>query len=213
MTAPSPTLYSNTTLGTSTVRVKDAWSACDADGLTSYKLQRQVSGGTWTTVTLSTALSTSINQSLTKGKTYRYRVRATDKTGLVSTYSYGPNFQAIVSDNTSSLISYSGTWLTGSTSSYYGGTVRYSTSPGASATYTINATGAAWIAYKSATRGSAQVWVDGVLKTTINLNSSTTTAKAQVYAINWGANGAHTVKIVVVSGRVDIDAFVRLVRV
>lgn len=213
MTAPAPTLYSNTTLGSTTVRVKDAWSACDADGLTSYKLQRQVSGGTWTTVTLSTALSTSINQSLTKGKTYRYRVRATDKTGQVSTYSYGPSFQAIVSDQTSSLISYTGTWLPGSTSTYFGGTVKYSTTPGASATYTINASGAAWIAYKSSTRGSAQVFVDGVLKATINLNSSTTTPKAQVYAINWGANGPHTVKVVVVSGRVDIDAFVRLVRV
>ena len=213
MTAPSPTLYANTTVTSTTVRVKDAWSACDADGLTSYKLQRQVSGGTWSTVSLSTALTTSINQSLTKGKTYRYRVRATDKSGLVSSYSYGPSFQAIVSDQTSSLISYTGAWSTGTSSSYFGGTSKYSTSPGASATYTINASGAAWIAYKSSTRGTAQVFVDGVLKATINLNTSTATARAQVYAVNWGANGLHTVKVVVVSGRVDIDAFVRLVRV
>jgi hypothetical protein len=195
------------------VRVKSAWSACDADGLTSYKLQRQVNGGSWTTVSLSTALTTSINQSLTKGTTYRYKVFATDKTGQVSSYAWGPAFQAIVSDETSTLISYAGTWASGALSGAYGGSVRYTSTAGRSATYTINGSGAAWIAYKSSTRGSAQVWVDGVLRGTINLNSSTTTARAQVYAINWGANGAHTLKVVVVSGRVDIDAFVRLLRV
>jgi hypothetical protein len=213
LTAPAPTLYGNTTVTSTTVRVKERWSACDADGLTSYRLQRQVNGGSWSTVSLSTALTTSINQSLTKGKTYRYRVRATDRSGLVSTYSYGPTFKPIVSDQTSSLISYTGTWSTATSSSYFGGSARYSTSPGASATYRITASGAAWIAYKSSTRGTAQVFVDGVLKATITLKASTTTARAQVYAINWGANGTHTVKVVVVSGRVDIDAFVRLVRV
>lgn len=213
VTAPIPSLYGNTTLSTTTVRVKNAWSACDADGLRSYKLQRQVGGGTWTTVSLSSPTTTAINQSLTRSATYRYRVLATDKTGLASSYAYGPSFQAIVSDNTSSLITYSGTWRTGTSSSYFGGHVRYATTAGASATYTINASGAAWIAYKGSTRGSAQVFVDGVLKGTINLHTTTATAKAQVYAFSWVANGPHTIKVVVVSGRVDIDAFVRLVRV
>lgn len=213
MTAPAFSLYGNTTLGTTTVRVKNAWSACDADGLTRYTLQRQLSGGTWTTVSLSTALTTTINQSLTKSKTYRYRVRATDKTGLVAAYAYGPSFQARVSDQTSSLVTYTGSWTTGSWTSYFGGSVKYSSSAGASATYSFTSSSVAWIGVKGPTRGSAQVWVDGVLKATINMNSSTTTARAQLYATNWATVGAHTLKIVVVSGRVDIDAFVRFDRV
>jgi hypothetical protein len=213
MTAPAFSLYGNTTLGTTTVRVKNAWSGCDADGLQSYVLQRQVSGGSWSTVTLATVLSTTINQSLTKSLTYRYRVRATDKTGLVAAYAYGPSFQARVSDQTSALVTYTGSWATGSWSSYFGGSVRYSSSAGASATYSFTSSSVAWIAVKGPTRGSAQVYVDGVLKATINLNATSTTARAQVYATNWATVGPHTLRIVVVSGRVDIDAFVRFDRV
>ena len=217
MTAPVPALYANTTLGTTTVRVRNAWSACDADGITSYKLQRQVNGGAWSTVTLGSASSTSINQSLTKGSTYRYRVRATDGTALTAGYVYGPSFQAIVSDNTSSLISYVGSWSIASPSSCFGGTVRFATAAGASSTYTFNAAGAAWVAYKGPTRGSAQVFVDGVLTATVSLYAASTSAKPVVFAVNWSTNGPHTIKVVVVGTaghpRVDIDAFYRLVRV
>jgi hypothetical protein len=214
MTAPVNSLYANTTLGTSTVRVKTAWSACDADGLKSYTLQRQVNGGSWTTVTLATATSTSINQSLTKGTTYRFRVRATDNLSTVATYVYGPSFKPVVSDNSSSLIAYTGSWPTGTYASYFGGTDRYSTSTGAYATYTFTGKSVAWIAYKSTSRGSAQVYVDGVLQATVSLYSTTSTAKAQVYAFNWAVSGTHTLRVVVVGTaghpRVDVDAFVRL---
>jgi hypothetical protein len=214
MAAPSSTLYSNTTLGTTTVRVKTAWSACDADGIKSYRLQRQVNGGTWTTVTLGTTTSTSILQSLTKSSTYRFRVQATDKTSLVTSYVYGPSFKPIVSDNTSTLITYTGTWGTGTYSSYYGGHDRYASAAGASATYSFTGSSVAWVAYKSTIRGSAKVYVDGVLKATVSLYSTTSTARAQVYAFNWATSGAHTLRIVVVGTaghpRVDVDAFVRL---
>lgn len=214
MVAPTPSLYGNTTLGTTTVRVKNAWSACDADGISSNQLQRQVNGGSWSTQTLGSATSTSINQSLTKSATYRFRVRATDKTGLVASYAYGRNFQARVSDQTSSLLSYTGSWSTGSWSSYFGGSSRYTTSAGASATYTFTGASVAWVAVKGPTRGSAQVYVDGVLRATISLYASTTTAKAQVYAFNWSTSGPHTLRIVnlATSGhpRIDVDAIVRI---
>jgi hypothetical protein len=214
VTIPKETLYANTTLGTSTVRVKTAWSACDADGVKSYVLQRQVNGGSWTTISLSSATATSINLSLTKSSTYRFRVHATDGINTTSSYVYGAPFKPIVSDNSSSLITYTGAWPTGTFSSYYGGTDRYSTSTGASATYSFTGSSVAWIAYKSTSRGSARVYVDGVLKATVSLYSTTSTAKAQVYAFNWAKSGAHTIKIVVVGTaghpRVDIDAFVRL---
>jgi hypothetical protein len=217
ITAPSPSLYGNTTLGSTTVRVKESWTGCDADGLTRFTLQRQVNGGSWYTVTLATALSTSINQSLTKSATYRYRLTATDKTGLTTTYGYGPKFQAIVSDQTSTSITYTGAWSTGYSSSYWGGSTRYSTAAGASTTYKFTGSAAAWVAYKGPTRGSAQVWVDGVLRATVNLYATTSTARAQVFAVTWSTNGTHTIRIVNLGtaghSRVDIDACVRLVRV
>ena len=61
------------------------------------------------------------------------------------------------------------------------------------------------------------MFVDGVLKATVNLSATTSTARAQVYVFNWATSGSHTIKVVVVGTaghpRVDIDAFVRLVRI
>jgi hypothetical protein len=217
MTAPSETLYGNTTLSTSTVRVKTSWSACDADGIKSYRLQRQVNGGAWKTVSLSTAATTSINQSLTKGTTYRFRVYATDKTGVSAGYSYGPGISPRVNDDSSSVIKYSGSWPSGGNSAYYGRHVRYATTAGASASFTFTASNVAWIAYKGTGRGSAEVYVDGVLRATVNLSATTSTPRAQVYVFNWATSGSHTIKVVALGTaghpRVDIDAFVRLVRV
>lgn len=215
MTAPASTLYGNTILGRSTVRVKTAYSACDADGIKSYTLQRQVNGGSWTTVSLATATTTPVYQSLKKGTTYRFRIRATDKLSSVATYVYGPGFKPIVSDNSSTLIKYAGSWPTGSFSSYFGRKDRYSTATGASATYSFTGTSAAWVAYKGSGRGAASVYVDGVFKATIDLHSTTSVARAQVYAFNWATSGPHTIKVVVVGtaghSRIDVDAFVRLV--
>jgi hypothetical protein len=213
MTAPVETLYPGTTIGTSTVRVATTWSACDADGIKYYVLQRQANGGPWTTVTLPTATTRAISQSVTMGASYRYRVRATDGTGTLAGYVYGPTFKPIVTDSTSASIVWAGTWSTSTSSVYYGGSSRYASTAGRSATFSFTGSSVAWIAYKSTSRGSAQVWIDGVLKATVSLYSTTTTAKAQVYAFNWATSGAHTIRIVVVGTaghpRVDIDAFVR----
>jgi hypothetical protein len=213
-TAPVATLYGNTTLGSTTVRVKIAWSACDADGISKYQLQRQVNGGSWTNVTLASATSTSIGQSLTKSATYRFRVHATDKTGALGSYVYGPTFTPVVSNDSSSQITYTGTWSTSTSSSYYGGSDRYTSTVGRAATYSFTGTSVAWVAYKSTSRGSAQIYIDGVLKATVSLYSTTTMARAQVYAFNWATSGAHTIRVVVLGTaghpRVDVDAFVRL---
>ncbi|HUG31045.1 MAG TPA: hypothetical protein VMQ65_11095 [Candidatus Limnocylindria bacterium] len=214
VTSPASTLYMNTTLGTSTVRVKTSWSGCDPDGVTLYKLQRQVNGGPWTKVSLRSATSLSINQSLTRGSSYRFRVRATDGLGVTSAYAYSPKFTPRASDNTSGLIAYAGSWSTGTPSSCYGGTVRYAKAAGASATYTFTGKSVAWIAYKGPNRGSARVYVDGVLKATVSLHATTKKARPQVFAFNWSTSGAHTIRVVVVGTaghpRVDVDAFVRL---
>jgi hypothetical protein len=191
--------------------VKTAWTGCDPDGVTSYLLQRQVAGGAWYTVTTGSPTSTSLNQSLTFSSLYRYRVRASDGLGATSAFAYGSSFVPRIHDNTSSLITYTGAWTTSSPyTPYWGGTVRYASTAGASATFSFTGSSVSWIAYKSSTRGSAQVYVDNVLKATVNLNATTATAKFEAYAFSWATSGAHSLKVVVVSGRVDIDAFVRL---
>jgi lysozyme len=212
VTAPVSRLYAVTTH----TRVKTSWSAADPSGIASYKLQRQVDAGTWTTVTLDAATDTVLREALKSGSTVRYRVRATDGNGNTSSYVYGPTFLPRRVQQTSTAVSWGGTWKNASDPSYSGGSVRYSTSAGAWASYTFTGSAVAWVAERGPTRGSARVYVDGVYKKTVDLYYPTYQSKRIVYAINWSANGTHTIRIVVegTAGhpRVDVDAFVRLVR-
>jgi hypothetical protein len=69
----------------------------------------------------------------------------------------------------------------------------------------------ALIATRTATSGSAQVWVDGVLATSINLHSSSTSYRQLVFSRHFTSVGPHTVEIRPMGGgRVDVDAFMVL---
>ncbi|MFN8631413.1 MAG: hypothetical protein U0838_14180 [Chloroflexota bacterium] len=67
-----------------------------------------------------------------------------------------------------------------------------------------------FVTTKGSAYGKAKVYVDGKLKTTLNLKSSVTKYRNLAYVISFATSGSHTIKIVVASGRVDVDAFVVL---
>ncbi len=86
--------------------------------------------------------------------------------------------------------------------------------PGAKAKLSFTGRNVAWGAPKSAVRGQAEVWVDGVKETTVDLYSSTTLARRVVFSKSWAFSGSHTVEVRVLGTagrpRVDVDAFVVL---
>src|SRR5207244_9462936 len=82
-------LYYRVALGSTTAPVHTSWLASDSSGIGSYRIQRQVNGGTWRAVTLPSAASTSVNLQHTFGATYRYRMASTDRAGNASTWLYG----------------------------------------------------------------------------------------------------------------------------
>jgi hypothetical protein len=129
---------------------------------------------------------------------------------------YGSTFQPLVSDQSSTSVTYSGSWNTSSSTYYYGGTIRYATAASASTSYTFTGYSIGWVAYRGPTRGSATVYVDGVLKATVSLYSSTYASKPVAYTFSWSTNGVHTIQVVddgtVGHSRIDVDAFVRLLR-
>jgi hypothetical protein len=212
--APKPKLFYPTALGSTTVPVRISWSATDSSGVTSYQLQRQVDGGSWSTVSLASATTKSIDQSLTLGSQYRYRVMATDGNGNAGSWVYGRTFKPIIAQETSGAVTYTGTWTSASTTTASGGTLKFATTAGASATYSFTGSSVLWVARYGPTRGSANVYVDGVFKATVSLYSATFAQTRIVYAFNWGSNGSHTLKVEVVGTpdhpRIDVDAFVTL---
>jgi len=212
--APKYSLFHPTQLGTAAIPVRSAWSASDASGVASYQLQRQVDSGAWAAVSLPSATTKSIDQSLTLGSRYRYRVMATDGNGNASGWVYGRTVLPIMNQETTSAVAYTGSWTALSTTYASGGTLKYATAAGASATFTFSGSSVVWVGYLGPSRGSANVYVDGVFKATINLYSLTYASKRIAYAYNWGSNGAHTLKVVVVGTvghpRIDVDGFATL---
>jgi GH25 family lysozyme M1 (1,4-beta-N-acetylmuramidase) len=214
VTAPTTGLVPGKTLGSTTVPVRVRWTASDPSGISREWLQRSISGGAWSSLTLTSATATTSNQSLTVGKFVRQRSRATDRAANTSGWVQGPSVRAAVYQQNSTSVTWSSGWHTVTTSKASGGSLRYATTAGASATFRFTGSSVAWVAARGTTRGSARIYIDGVYATILSLRASTTAYRSIIFARNWSTVGTHSIKIVVVGTaghpRVDVDAFARL---
>lgn len=196
----------------STISTTVSWSATDAlSGVARYQLQQSTSGGAWSTVS-STLTARSTARSLVPGRAYAFRVRGTDRAGNTGGFAAGPTIKLGAYQQTSSLLTYGGTWRTASSGSFFGGSARYATSSSAYAKVSTTARGFAWISTYGPNRGAVKIYVDGIWITTVDLRRSTTSYRMVVWSIGWSARGTHTlmIKPVGTSGRprVDLDGFV-----
>jgi len=97
-------------------------------------------------------------------------------------------------EETSPAIAYTGTWYSLSSSGASGGAIRYATGT-ASATLTFTGPEITWYTWNTASAGKVQVYVDGVLKATVdNYRSSTATAVVG-YTQSGLSTGTHTIMI------------------
>jgi hypothetical protein len=112
---------------------------------------------------------------------------------------------------TSSKITYRGTWRTAGFSGYAGNAARYATKTGASATFAFSGSKVVWYGPVGPTRGNARVLVDGTYIKTVNLYARSFTARKAVFSKSWSSAGAHTLTIEVLGTAghpyVAIDGF------
>lgn len=99
-------------------------------------------------------------------------------------------------DQTDSRFGYSGTWAAFSTSSAWKGSYGRASAGGASVTITFSGTRLDWIAMKGTTTGKADVYLDDVLKRTVDLANSTAVYQQNVWSTGDLSNGVHRVRIV-----------------
>jgi len=94
------------------------------------------------------------------------------------------------------------------------GSVKFSKTVNATATFNFSGTEVAWVSTKSPKRGKAKVFVDGVLQTTVDLFASSLKDRQIVFTASGLSAGPHTLKIQVVGTigrpRVDIDGIIVL---
>jgi beta-N-acetylhexosaminidase len=172
VTTPLTRLLSGTTLSSSTVAVRTTASLTDPCGISSRSLQRRQSGGAFQTDALPAGTSISKSERLAIGLAYQFAARATDGAGNRSGWQYGGWHMPVLTQQSSSAVAYGGTWYATGNSYASGGSLRYSTAAGASATFTFTGSSVAWVAMRSPVRGSAKVYVDGLYRTTVNLYAS-----------------------------------------
>jgi hypothetical protein len=209
VTGPAEAFFAQT-VGSSTTRARVGWSGSDpgGTGIASYQLQLSINGGAFTTMALATPTSTSFDRTLNDGVSYRFRVRATDRQGNISAYVNGPTFTPLRIQNTSSSVVYTGSWATTTTSSALGGSYRYASSLSARASLTGTVRDFAWVATRTPTAGSAQVWIDGVFAATVNLRSTSTSYRQLVFQRHFPTLGSHTIEIRPIGGGpINLDAF------
>ncbi len=200
------------TVGSSTTKIHLTWSATDAgSGIASYKLQVSTNGGAFATVSLPHATSTSIDRTITNGKSYRFRVRATDKEGNVSSYQYGPPVTAVRYSQEDAKVVYVGAWSKTSSSKALGGSARNATSNTKSATFVFTGYDVGWIATRTTSSGRAQILIDGVVVSTLDLDVHSTEYRKLIYQTHFSTSGAHTLQVKPMGdGRIDIDGFIIL---
>jgi hypothetical protein len=211
-TVPDALLRKATTIASGQVPLLVRFGAHDPSGVCSYRLQRRVGSGAFGALPLGSKTATSRAIALVpSATTRRYRVSATDCVGNASAFVQGPSVLLTGFQDGNARIAYTGAWRRASAPKAYGGSIHTATAAGASARLKFNGRQVAWVATRTANRGSARVYLDGKLAATVNLHSAGALHKRIVFAHAWAKDGAHTIKIVC-SGTaghatVDVDAF------
>ena len=200
------------TVGGSTTKARLTWGATDpGSGIKRYKVQVSVDGKAWKTITLPKATSRTIAPDSRPATRYRFRVRATDGEGNISAYVKGPLLKPVRSSEASTKVTYVGAWAKTKTTKALGGATRHATSSAKRARFTFTGYDVGWIATRTTKSGKAQIYIDGALVTTIDLDRAKTTYRKLVFARHFATLGPHVLEIQPVGdGRVDIDGFVVL---
>ncbi|CAN5432616.1 hypothetical protein BH20CHL6_BH20CHL6_11860 [soil metagenome] len=200
------------------IPVRLTWTASDAgSGLASTQLQRSLNGGSYTNIALASATAKQYNMAVAASTTttYRFRDRATDVAGNVSTFATGPLFKVRAFQENAAAITYPGSWTNASSSSFYGGALRHSSITGRSATFTCTGRDLAFVSTKAANRGRVEITLDGGTPQIVDLYRSSVAYRQIVWAAHFAGAVSHSVKVRVLGtrnaastgNRVDLDAF------
>jgi hypothetical protein len=189
MSAPSVSTYASATRS-----FKISWSAVDAaSGAANYDVQyKRNAGGTYQTWrSMTTAKQGTFTGAA--GVTYYFRVRARDAAGNVGPWS-SVKSSMVPYDN--SRLTFAGTWRTASSSAFYLGSSRYTTSGSAVSRIGIVGGSAAYlVTTKGPNRSRVRVYLDGKYIRTVSLYSAGYKHRQAVYLCNLPKSGGHVLTI------------------
>jgi hypothetical protein len=106
-----------------------------------------------------------------------------------------------IEQNAQSVVFSGGSWMTNTTAQSSGGSAVLAMDRNARATVTFTGTAVKWIGYRDEWSGKARVYVDGVLKSTVDTYASPAQTQAVLYTAAGLTSGVHTLAIEVMGSR------------
>ena len=202
------------TLG-STIPVAINWrSATDSvSGVASRNYQRKVGSGRWKDISSGQSLAPATH-ALTPGTTYRYHQQAVDNATNVGAWSTALVCKPQLRQENAASISRSKNWTRKALATSSAGYVLRSSRVGSWVTTTFTGNSVGWVTTTGPTMGRAAIYLDGstMPAQTIDLSRASSATRQIVWSYDFGGTGRHTVKVQVLSGPVDLDAFVVLAK-
>ncbi|HEU0130593.1 MAG TPA: hypothetical protein VFQ85_06340 [Mycobacteriales bacterium] len=212
LAAPTMTAMGATSSLSATVKFPVKWAGATPAFQVNYGEKTRSSTGTWSTSPVyktwfaSTAAKTATFTGA-QGHTYWFQARGFDGYGNATAYSTARNANVPLNENYSGM-AYSAGWVSASSSSRWLGTVRSIKTAGASMTFKTETSSFTVIGDRCNACGQLRVYVDGVLKATVDTRAATTAVRQVLYAgaALTGGIKAHTIKLVVVgtAGRPNV---------
>jgi hypothetical protein len=186
------------------VKFPVSWNGATAKFEVVYGERERVAADTWypPAVTRVWYMSTSLKTSTftgAQGHTYYFKVTGVDEFGNVTAES-GIKSANVPLNDTYYGLAYSAGWTTPSSATRWMGTLRSHTAAGASMTFTVETASFTVVGDRCAACGQVRVYVDGVLKATVDTRAPNTQVRQVLYAgpALPGGVKSHTIKLVVV---------------
>lgn len=175
-------------------------------GIDHFELQVSRDGGeTWSARGWQTVR---FHRSLPTNGPVLLRVRAVDRVGNVSAWRTARVRLRLLQESAAA-IRYRGDWTTASGDGWSGGSGRFTTDPGASATLRFTGTSVALVSRQGPSRGAFRVYVDGAFVGKAQLQDRYEWQRRVVFRWRGTSSSDHVLRLVAAgSARVDLDAFV-----
>jgi hypothetical protein len=220
VSAPLVALRGGVGIAKTSAKLVVSWTAVDdRSGISLVELQRRVDGGSWTSISLSSATATSATGKIAFGRTVQYRARATDGAGNRSAWSLGRTMRVVLHDERSSSMVRAGEWLQKAKTKAIAGQFARSRTVGASMTLSAQGVQLAWVGVRSPKGGSANVFLSNVNVGSVSTYSASALHRQVLYVSPLADVSAPmaTLSLRVVNAgtatrpRADVDAYLVLV--
>jgi hypothetical protein len=192
--------------------VRVTWPAATdpSSKIAGYELQYSLDLGPWQPAGTAAGSATSATRTVALSRAHQFRIRARDAVGIWSPWVAGPILRLGIVQDASTAMKYSTGWYRSVSKYASGGTTRYTTRRGSYVRLKMNARIMAIVAPVGPTRGTANVYVNGVYQATVSLYSKVAASRRIVWTKTFDADSLKTIEIrsngTYRRPRIDIDA-------